>query len=115
MRFLLALLIAALSVVPSFAQAPPSETPPSVACMVEKTTPEDEEIFKAMFIAALKDDTGQMKSSLVQMASLILNVAMVRCDVPLSVISSPEFQRISQLYGAKVGEKIMANAMAKLR
>ncbi len=103
------------SAMPSQAQTPPPALPPSVTCMIEKTTSEDEAVFKAMFVAALQDDTAQMKSSLVQLASLIMNVAMVRCDVPLSTVSSAEFQKLAQLYGQKIGEKIMNDALAKLR
>ncbi|MCG5478194.1 hypothetical protein [Sinorhizobium alkalisoli] len=85
-----------------------------VQCMMDHSTADHEAVFKKLMIAVLTEDDGGVKSSLVQMTSRIMDLALTKCEVGISSLSTPAFQAAAKLYGQQMGEKMMKNAFAKL-
>ncbi|MEI2299031.1 hypothetical protein [Ensifer sp. MJa1] len=108
------LLLAGSPIVSAHANPAPLDEARQVECMLEHTTSDDEVVFKDMMAAALKDDSGALKASLVQLTSLMMNLALTKCDVGVSVLSTPQFQSAAEIDGQKVGEKLMKKAFEKL-
>ncbi len=113
-RFVVALLIVGSSAATVPAVAAEFDQNRVVQCMLDHTTTEQETVFKNLMVAALSDDTAGVKSSLVQLTSTMMDLALTKCEVGVSSLSSPEFQAAAKLYGQQVGEKLMKNAFAKL-
>ncbi|NRP17050.1 hypothetical protein LPJGGPFB_00267 [Ensifer adhaerens] len=82
--------------------------------MLDHTTADDETVFKNLLVAALNDDTGGVKSNIVQVSSLLMNLALTKCEVAMSMIADPQFQAAAATYGQHLGEKLMKKAFDKL-
>ncbi|WP_457581690.1 hypothetical protein [Ensifer canadensis] len=55
-------------------------------------------------IAALNDDSGSVKSHIVQVSSLLMNLALTKCEVGMSMLAHPQFQAAARIYGQHLGE-----------
>ena len=93
---------------------PPFEQEKVFKCMLDHTTVDDETVFKNLMIAALNDDSGSVKSYVVQMSSLLMNLALTKCEVGMSMLADPQFQAAARIYGQHMGEKLMKKAFDKL-
>ncbi|KRD49945.1 hypothetical protein IB265_21730 [Ensifer sp. ENS10] len=108
------LLLAGSPIVSAHANPAPLDEARLVQCMLEHTTSDDEAVFKDMMVAAPNDDSGALKASLVQLSSLMMNLALTKCEVGMSMLATPQFQAAAELYGRQVGEKLMKKAFEKL-
>ena len=86
-----------------------------VACMFEQTTEQDVAKMREFMVAALTEDADAMKRLLLEVGFSVSNLALNKCQMDYSLLSKPEFQQIAKTYGQKLGEKIMADAFAKLK
>ncbi|OCP37833.1 hypothetical protein [Ensifer sp. LC163] len=82
--------------------------------MLDHTTSDDETIFKNLIVAALNDDSDNVKSHLIQVSSLMMNLALMKCEVGMSMLADPQFQAAAKTYGQHLGEKLIKKAFDKL-
>ena len=109
------LMIAGASLSPGSSIAQETTKDTIIACMLENTTEQDVSAMRNMMVAALTDDNDGMKRYLLQVGFSVSNLAMNTCHMDYALLSKPEFLEISRLYGQKLGEKIMTEALAKLK
>lgn len=109
------LAVVGVLVAPAGGRAEESEQERIVACMLEKTTEQEVSAVRGMMIAALTEDNDGLKRTLLQVGFAVSNLAMNTCRMDYALLGKPEFQQIARLYGQKLGEKIMADAFAKLK
>ncbi|MCY1239683.1 hypothetical protein D9M72_524930 [compost metagenome] len=118
MRHVSGLILSVLFVASSTGQAiatpAPFDEAKVVQCMLDHTTADDETVFKNLMIAALNDDSGSVKSYVVQVSSLLMNLALTKCEVGMSMLADPQFQAAARIYGQHLGEKLMKKAFDKL-
>ncbi len=111
---ILSVLFVASSTAHAFAASSPFDQEKVVQCMLDHTTADDETVFKNLLVAALNDDTGGVKSHIVQVSSLLMNLALTKCEVAMSMLADPQFQAAAATYGQHLGEKLMKKAFDKL-
>lgn len=111
---ILSVLFVASSTADAFATSPPFDQEKVVQCMLDHTTADDETVFKNLLVAALNDDTGGVKSNIVQVSSLLMNLALTKCEVGMSMLADPQFQAAAATYGQHLGEKLIKKAFDKL-
>ncbi len=44
----------------------------------------------------------------------MMNLALTKCEVGMSMLATPQFQAVAERYGRQVGEKLMKKAFEKL-
>lgn len=111
---ILSVLFVASSTAQALATTPLFDQEKVVQCMLDHTTADDETVFKNLMVAALNDDTGAVKSNIVQVSSLLMNLALTKCEVGMSMLADPQFQAAARIYGQHLGEKLMKKAFDKL-
>ncbi|WP_139108516.1 MULTISPECIES: hypothetical protein [unclassified Ensifer] len=110
----LSLLLAGSPIVSAHANPAPLDEARLVQCMLEHTTSDEEVVFKDVMVAALNDDSGALKASLDQLTTLMMDLALTKCEVGMSALATPQFQAAAGLYGQQIGEKLMKKAFEKL-
>ncbi|WP_457586960.1 hypothetical protein [Ensifer canadensis] len=85
MRHVSGLILSVLFVASSTGQAiatpAPFDEAKVVQCMLDHTTADDETVFKNLIIAALNDEGDNVKSHIVQVSSIMMNLALTKCEV----------------------------------
>ncbi|OHV78380.1 hypothetical protein LCM4579_26500 [Ensifer sp. LCM 4579] len=71
-----------------------------VQCMMDHSTADHETVFKKLMIAVLSEDSGGVKS-LVQMTSAIMDLALTKCEVGMSSLSTAAFYSAARLIDAQ--------------
>ncbi len=104
---------AALQVVPASAQA--INTQQVAQCLFDKSTPEDKDTMRKLVVAALTDDLGSIKGLLFMFISSVSRVATNDCGVTVEQLGQPDMQQALSQYGSLLGQKIMMDAMAKIK
>ncbi|MGO4620032.1 hypothetical protein AB4Z34_01895 [Ensifer sp. 2YAB10] len=108
------LLLAGSPIVSAHANPAPLDEARLVQCMLEHTTSDEEGVFKDVMVAALNDDSGALKASLEQLSTLMMELALTKCEVGMPMLATPQFQAAAGLYGQQIGEKLMKKAFEKL-
>ncbi|MGE6784330.1 hypothetical protein ACQKGL_17620 [Ensifer adhaerens] len=108
------LLLAGSPIVSAHANPAPLDEVRLAQCMLENTTSDEESAFKDVMVAALRDDNDALKVSLDQLSTVMMDLALTKCEVALSALATPQFQTAAGLYGQQVGEKLMKKAFEKL-
>ncbi|HEV7306045.1 hypothetical protein [Ensifer sp.] len=111
---LLSLLLAGSPIVSAQANPAPLDEARLVQCMLEHTTSNEEGVFKNVMVAALNDDSRALEASLEQLSTVMMDLALTKCEVALDALATPQFQAAAGLYGQQVGEKLMKKAFEKL-
>jgi hypothetical protein len=101
---ILSVLFVTYSTAHALATSPPFDQEKVVQCMLDHTTVNDETVFRNLMIAALNDDSGSVKSHIVQVSSLLMNLALTKCEVGMSMLAHPQFQAAARIYGQHLGE-----------
>ncbi|HEV7318488.1 MAG TPA: hypothetical protein VGO04_07755 [Ensifer sp.] len=107
-------MLAGSPIVSAHANPAPLDEARLVQCMLEHTTSNEEVAFKDVMVAALNDDSDALKTSLDQLSSVMMDLALEKCEVGMSALATPQFQAAAGLYGQQVGEKLMKKAFEKL-
>ncbi|OCO99682.1 hypothetical protein BC374_14980 [Ensifer sp. LC13] len=107
-------MLAGSPIVSAHANPAPLDEARLVQCMLEHTTSDEEVVFKDVMVAALNDDSGALKASLDQLTTLMMDLALTKCEVGMSALATPQFQAAAGLYGQQIGEKLMKKAFEKL-
>ncbi len=83
-------------------------------CMFQKSTETDQALFKKFLAVMLSDNPESLQGISVMLTASMVKLATRDCDLPLETVGNPDFKLIAQKYGILMGEKIYAEAMAKL-
>lgn len=106
--------VAALACAPiGIAQA---QTAQSLAnCMVQNSDANDEQALKNMMIRALQDaPANELQTLTMQVGMSMVTIATTDCGIGMSELDGPVFMGAAEIYGTVMGEKIMAEALAKI-
>ena len=113
-RVLISLFLAGSPIVSAHANPAPLDEVRLAQCMLKHTTSDEEVVFKDVMVAALNDDSAALKVSLEQLTTLMMDLALTKCEVGMPALSTPQFQAAAGLYGQQIGEKLMKKAFEKL-
>jgi hypothetical protein len=105
-------LILSLLGFPLAVQAQSGDALALAVCMQDKTEASDEQAFKRFLVAALQEQQNNVKAEFSNFASSMIRLAL-ECDVALEDFERPWVEQALGLYGQRVGERIMMDAMAK--
>ncbi len=108
------LFLAGSPIVSAHANPAPLNEARLVQCMLEHTTLDEEVVFKDVMVAALNDDSRALETSLEQLSTVMMVLALEKCEVGLPALSTPQFQAAAGQYGQQIGEKLMKKAFEKL-
>ncbi|OOG72086.1 hypothetical protein B0E45_10175 [Sinorhizobium sp. A49] len=111
---ILSVLFVASSTAHARATSSPFEQARVVQCMLDHTSADDETVFKNLIVAALNDESDSVKSHIVQVSSIMMNLALTKCEVGMSMLADPQFQAAAKIYGQHLGEKLLKKAFDKL-
>ena len=83
--------------------------------MIQNTDASGEQVLKDMMIQALSDaPADQLQSSVLQLGMTMINLATSDCGFSMDNLDSPVFAGAAEIYGMRMGEKIMQEALAKI-
>lgn len=84
-------------------------------CMIANTGDTDEAILKKLIIRAMQDaPTDELKGITIEMGMSMVSLATVDCGLNMSELDGPVFVGAAEIYGQRMGEKLMTEAMAKI-
>lgn len=96
------------------AEADESRLHKTADCMFEHATDADFDVLKKMMVAGIEEDTSSLKGLAMILAGSVARLASVDCDYPVTQLGTQEFKTISNLYGQRIGEKVMQDAFSKV-
>lgn len=96
------------------AEADESRLHKTADCMFEHATNEDLDVLKNMIVAGIEEDSSSLKGLAMIVVGSVARLATVDCDYPVTELGTQEFKTISNLYGQRVGEKVMQDAFSRL-
>lgn len=97
------------------ANAQPVTSQSLAECMIANTGDTDEAILKKLIIRAMQDaPTEELKSITIEMGMSMVSLATVDCGMDVSDLDGPVFGGAAEIYGQRMGEKLMTEAMAKI-
>jgi len=85
-----------------------------VACMLEKSTDQDKGVMRDFIIAALQEDPAAMKKNLDLLGNVLLDLAVTKCSMSMTLMNEKDFGQVGEMYGEKLGEALIAAAFAKM-
>ena len=85
-----------------------------VGCMLEKSTPENKAVMRALIIAALQDNQPEMKTKLAMLGGVLVDLALSKCSMSMTLMNEKDFGEIGSRYGGELGQELIAAALAKL-
>ncbi|RYG96578.1 MAG: hypothetical protein EON57_14895 [Alphaproteobacteria bacterium] len=85
-----------------------------VACMLEKSTDRDKGVMRDFIIAALQEDAAAMKTNLDLLGNVLLDLAVSKCSMSMTLMNETDFGQVGEMYGEKLGEALIAAAFAKM-
>jgi len=82
--------------------------------MFEHASEDDFDVLKKLIVAGIEEDLSSLQGLATLFAGSAARLATVDCGYPLTGLGSQDFKAVANLFGQKVGEKVMRDAFAKL-
>ena len=86
-----------------------------VTCMLEQSTPADKTVMRDMIVAALQEDEPQLQRNLTLMGDVLVDLAVNKCSMSMTLMNEEDFGEVGELYGEKLGEALISAAFEKLK
>jgi len=83
-------------------------------CLIANAGDQNLAAMKQMIVAAIDDDSEALKTASANYGMAIIVTAVTKCGVSETQLFDPAFKDAVGSYGQKLGEKIIADAFAKI-
>jgi hypothetical protein len=84
-------------------------------CLIAGSTQAETDTLKRLMVAALTEDLPAFEHETNNMALALVSIATNRCGIRLAELEKPRFREAAVKYGERLGQKIMAEAFAKVQ